>query len=159
MKRGAMLLGSFLVVGCGPAPEPTEESKSSAGSTASPTSKTGTSQADMALTVDYFCTAVVVGSGPAWGFQYNVWDYNDGSVMTGCSISNSYSQSTGLGMYRSTQNGAGTGSCSVTDDVDAPTSGYWSFAINRAGGTATATYHDTGSNSDGKVVALSCTKN
>jgi hypothetical protein len=63
-------------------------------------------------------------------------------------MSDSSSQSTGIEYWRASETGAQTANCSVTFDVDTPSSGWFEF---RNDGVERTIYHDTGSVYDGVV--------
>lgn len=87
------------------------------------------------------------------GLTINYYYQNDllesGDRFVSCWIAGSTSQYAGSYLYKAGSNGATNGYCSVVSDIDAASSGYWSFTTSN--GIATVKYNDVGSTHNGYV--------
>lgn len=80
-------------------------------------------------------------------FHYQFTKYSTGDAFVNCGVSDNIGTYSGSRVYMSSQVGATSGGCSVTDDIDSPyAGGYWTFQVS--GLTAAVTYNDSGSASD-----------
>ena len=144
--RKTILIGLLVLSGCGGAIGPAGP----AGATGATGARgaTGNSGSDgMTIQSNFFCS----GSHSGLIFIYQAIVYSTGDAQITCAISNTLDTFSNTVVYKSTQTGAQTGGCSLTYDVDAATSGYWTFIVT-SGPSASMTYHDTGSASDGTVI-------
>lgn len=90
-------------------------------------------------------------------FTHNVYTFSDGSVMTTCEVADGEYSIESTRLYKSTQNGAATAACSVTNDWDGTlTAGYWSFAKGPNASASVATYNDSGSPMHGQTRTMPC---
>jgi hypothetical protein len=113
------------------------------------------------LTSSLTCYQTPVSFGSfTLAFEANRYNFSDGSVMTTCAIADWAAGYFGMNMYKPSQNGAQTGACFVSYDVDAtnPTGGYFLFSVREGDLVATATYADAGSSSNNRVQSISCTR-
>lgn len=83
-------------------------------------------------------------------FDYLILRYTSGDVFVDCSISDSSATYSRTAFFKAGQTGATTYSCLLTYDVDASSSGYWTF--NYGSSVYKATYSDSGSASNNFVL-------
>ena len=83
----------------------------------------------------------------------------DGSVFASCSVITAVQEISSSVIYRATQTGAATGSCFVVADSDGTSNfGVWNLRATVSTLKGTATYRNTDSTDNGKVVDLTCTQ-
>jgi hypothetical protein len=84
-------------------------------------------------------------------FEYQTVEFSDGSLLVSCSVSGAAIQAHTTQLYAAEQNGADTGGCLVTYDVDGTASGgYWNFTLS----PRRALYNDAGSANDQQAVTF-----
>lgn len=85
-------------------------------------------------------------------FEYRLVTYSTGDVFVTCSISDDLSTYSDSALFKASQEGAATGACILVYDIDAASAGFWRFETS--GATATITYNDSGSASNGNTVPI-----
>lgn len=93
-------------------------------------------------------------------FEYNHVTFASGEIFVSCAISDSASTYSNSDIYHSTQNGASTGACLLTYDIDAASAGFWRF--ENTSDAVSITYSDSGSGSNGSTISVAasdCTTN
>lgn len=98
-----------------------------------------------------------VGPTAAVGLSHDRYVYADGSVMAFCYVYDASATYSNLSMYKSGQFGASDGGCSVFYDVDANTSGFWSFSTTTTA-ESVVTYRDQSSQQNGYRAIIACTE-
>lgn len=93
------------------------------------------------------CSAVDSGSGVLLLYFYESVLYSTGDRFVTCSISTDLNEYSSSDLYVSTQNGAVSGGCTVTYDINVPNGGFWTFTSQNSV-TKTA-YTDPGTGTNG----------
>lgn len=119
MKNLMLSVMVSMLLGCG---------KGSSDSPSAPQIPPTTNIDSIAVSSNETCSKVDVGSGVSLLYQYQSVLYTSGDRLITCSISNSTGEYAHTIFYRSSQAGAQTGTCIVGQDIDALSSGYWTFS-------------------------------
>lgn len=137
MKRVFLVCALFAVTACGvegPAGPPGESG--------------------VGLVETFNCTGAASLGNAHLNFDYDRYTFADGSVLLNCAIRDAASIYSNNFLFKDDQVGATNGNCAVVYDVDAATSGYWTF--ESPNNVATATYSDSGSPFNGTRISLTC---
>lgn len=134
MRICCLILLSLLLAGCG---------------SSDPAASSGVS-----VKTDTQCSASWSNGGTTYSLIYQNLKYSNGDAFVTCEVEGGAYSSTSTNYYRANQTGATSGACTLVNDLDTATGGYWIFGL--AGSSASATYQDIGSSNNGSVVSLTC---
>lgn len=161
MKKLALLCAlAFLATGC-PGPEGEQGIPGPQGLRGPP------GEAGPRLTSTLSCSAILrvdPTRGIVAGAKHYAYLYSDGSVTTQCEFASSTNTvgAVGFNIYMPNQQGASDASCTVFNDMDTNTSGYWTFSIQNprdtSPRTSKVTYADIGSQYDKLNYLVACTR-
>lgn len=128
-----------------------------------PKGDTGPAGSDgVGLVSNVHCTSSeTIINGITVGLYYDEYTFADGSVLASCALTDRYAVYSGMELYKREMSGALTGSCFITYEMDTGvgSNGYW--GLEHPSGSPTkvsAQYSDPGSQYNGRVISLTCTR-
>jgi hypothetical protein len=109
--------------------------------------------AGMTIASGISCSKLDSGSGTTLGLKYESVVYSTGDRFVTCEVDGVGAGYSSSQIYKSGKNGATTGYCAPTADLDASTGGFWAFTSQ--GGTNSVAYYDPGSAHHGYTYVFS----
>jgi hypothetical protein len=138
-----LLILSLALTGCGGK----DGAAGATGATGAAGATGASGSAGITSATKLYCSKIDAGTGASFLYKYRSVVFSNGDRFVSCSVSGSNAGYGSSDYFKSSQNGATTGGCTVEADLDTASSGFWSFTSQS--GTSKVVYTDSGSTHDG----------